>query len=618
MDQKSTDYTGKKDYLDTLADKLEALGLAEESYVNQLSERLEPILGEAESAGEEEERESEEGDALKEKSDPDVFSGKHRLNKKQTKGYAFYKDPVVWLLLLLTGVVMSVILKSGFYTDDIILSYQSKYFIWETGTDVRAYLGVVVQSWLNQGRFFPVSNIYVSLLMHYVSSAFVYKLLILLFVVLNVYVFGAFIRRLTGSRDFSLLAMAVVPVCLQIRAYHDGLVAYHLLMQVVFLLLLLSAMALQQFLIKKRPVWLLVSLVPYTIGLLTYEVFYISIFLLCFLVFFYEAESIRRAFSWRNIKHTFFIILPYFLIMTGLFLLVLHVKKVYGVSYEGIQAEFSPVNVFITAAKQAFAAVPLSYHLLCNDNLEHIFHNNPITILRTAKLQDFAAAIFLAVLSYQVLKKKWALQNKYSLLGIALTLLLAPAVLIGISARYQKELFWGIGHIPVYLEYFGITLLGILIVGGLLYKLKKEKLRRLAAGFCSFILGFVLLVQIQDNRVVIDIMNDVYLYSRELLDESIEAGTFSELEDGSILLVENEPLYLGYPGKEYFSYKTGKHLEVYRMEEFLEQGYPENTTVYILSYEADRYRQKLTLKEAVYESYDKEPRVKNIYAWQKK
>lgn len=40
--------TGETDYLDSLVDKMEALGLAEESYVNQLGDRLEPILGEAE------------------------------------------------------------------------------------------------------------------------------------------------------------------------------------------------------------------------------------------------------------------------------------------------------------------------------------------------------------------------------------------------------------------------------------------------------------------------------------------------------------------------------------------------------------------------------------------
>lgn len=44
----------EKDYLDSLVDKMEALGLARESYVNQLSERLEPILGEADEENSEE------------------------------------------------------------------------------------------------------------------------------------------------------------------------------------------------------------------------------------------------------------------------------------------------------------------------------------------------------------------------------------------------------------------------------------------------------------------------------------------------------------------------------------------------------------------------------------
>ncbi len=40
--------TEERDYLDSLVDKLEALGLAEGSYVNQLCDHLEPILGEVE------------------------------------------------------------------------------------------------------------------------------------------------------------------------------------------------------------------------------------------------------------------------------------------------------------------------------------------------------------------------------------------------------------------------------------------------------------------------------------------------------------------------------------------------------------------------------------------
>lgn len=626
--EKRREQTGETEYLDSLVDKMEALGLAEESYVNQLSERLEPILGEAEEPEKSEELSLSDGDCTGETDGEKQNAGKQRAKRtadgrsgaggsvsgeKCTNWYTFYRDPAVWLLLLLTGVSLSVILKSGFYEDDAVLSFQSKYFIWNTGTDIQTYLKAVVQSWLNQGRFFPISNIYVSLLMHYVSSAFVYKLIILLFVVLNVYVFGAFVRRLTGSRSFSLLVMAVVPMCMQVRAYHDPLVAYHLLMQVLLLFLLFTAMALRRFLEKKRAVWLLVSLAVYTIGLMTYEVFYISIFFLCFLVFFYEAESVRKAFCWRNIKRTFFIMLPYALIMAGLFFLSLRVKQKYGVSYDGIQAVFSLKKILLTAAKQIVAAAPLSYRLLCNEQMGHMFHWNPLTILKTAKLQDFAAAFVLAAAAFPLLRKPWKLKNKGSLLGMALTLLLAPAALIGVSSKYQRELIWGIGHIPVYLEYFGITVLGVLLAGWLLDRLKKEKQRRLAAVFCSLALGFALLVQIQDNRAVVEGMNNANLYCREMLDKSIEEGVFSKLEDGSILVVENEPVY---PGKDYFSYKTKKHLQVYGKTEFLEQGCPENTTVYILSYKADRYQQKLTLKEAIYESAEKEPRILHVYRWQ--
>lgn len=480
--------------------------------------------------------------------------------------------------------------------DDMNLSYQSKYYIWDMGIDLWTYLRQAVQGWLDSGRFFPMSTIYVTLLMHYVSSAFVYKLCILIFILLNVYVFGAFVRRLTESRSFSLLAMAILPLCFQIRDYHDSLTAYHLLMQVLLLLSLFAAMALLQFLEKKKWIWLALSLIPYTLGLLTYEAAYASIFVLFFLTLLYQAETLKSIFGWANIKRTFFTMLPYALIMIALFGVSMYVKHVHGLNYEGIQAEFSAGKVLETAGKQLYAALPLSYHLSYNNRLGY----HPLSYIRAASIPDFIAAAFLIVLSFQLLKKKWTVKNGKSLLGMGLSLLLVPAVLIGISAKYQKELVWGLGHIPVYLEYFGFVLCGILLISNLLNWVKKEKLRRFGALCFSFLFGFILLVQLGDNRATVELLNEKFLYSRELLDEGAKRGIFSELEDGSILIVENEPLYLGYPGKGYFCYTTGKKLEVYRMDEFLEQAYPENTPVYILSYETDKYRQELTLKEAVY------------------
>lgn len=64
-----------------------------------------------------------------------------------------HKDVLVWLILIFTAVAMGAILTSKFYGDDVVLSYQSKNFVRDYETNLRAYLGVVVQSWLQQGRF---------------------------------------------------------------------------------------------------------------------------------------------------------------------------------------------------------------------------------------------------------------------------------------------------------------------------------------------------------------------------------------------------------------------------------------------------------------------------------
>lgn len=500
---------------------------------------------------------------------------------------------LVWLILLFTTVVLSAILTSKFYGDDVILSFQSKNFVRETGTNLRMYLGVVLQSWKEQGRYFPVSNIYVSVLMHYVSNPLVYKLWIVGFILLDVYAFGAFTRRLTGSRYFSLLAMVIVPICFNVRTYHDPLVSYHLLMQVLMLAMLLTSMGLLKYLKGHKFRWLLLSFVPYTLALLTYEAAYISIFVLCFLAFFYGAEKFRDAFCWRNIKRTFFAILPYFLIIVGVFLITLRIKSLYGVHYEGIQPSFSPKAVAVTVAKQMVAAIPFGYHVLFKE-----LHHSLFGILRAAKIQDFVAAAFLVLLSFWLFTKNYKIKNKWCVIGIGFSLLVAPALLIGISTKYQRELYWGIGNLVVYLEYFGITLLLILIFGGLLNLLKNRIARRIVAAVLSLGLGFTIFVLMQDNRTIIGFKNEEY-YPLKVIDEGAERGYFSELEDDSVFVIDN----FGYPPKGYYSYSAGKQMEVYSMEEFLEKDppCPEGTTVFVCTCVADSQQQDLTVKKTTYQ-----------------
>ena len=168
-------------------------------------------------------------------------------------------------------------------------------------------------------------------------------------------------------------------------------------------------------------------------------------------------------------------------------------------------------------------------------------------------------------------------------------------MLIGISTKYQRELYWGIGNLVVYLEYFGFTLLFLLVVRGLFRVFNKEAFRRIAAAAFSLVLGFIVFVLMQDNRAVIEMKNGEY-YPLKVVDEGVDRGMFSELEEGSILIIEN----LAYPPKGYFSYKAGKNVEIYSMEEFLEKSYPEGTVVFLCTCIADPYEQDLIMKKAVW------------------
>lgn len=615
-----------KDYLDTLVDKLEKLDLAEESYVNQLGQRLNPILGDRSEAGEMPEagetpeagRTPEAGKTLEGGRKPEA--GKASAAAVSTeKPQAFrrlYRDPFFWQALGLTTLIMTVILLGGFYMDDVILSYASKAYVWETGLSVKDYIRTNMDVWLQQGRLFPLSNIYVSLLLYLVPNAFCYKLCILLFIVLDVYVLGCFLWKMTGNRWFTLLNMAIVPVCFQIRAYHDGLVAYHLLMQVVLLILLLTAMSLLKFMETKKPGWMAVSLLLYLAGLLTYELAFINIFILCFLVFCDRKERLRDVFCWKNVWRTCKYILPYFAVTLGVLGATLYIKNKYGGSYEGIQSNMDIGRVITTTVKQGIAALPLSYHVLANDSLGNMLHNHPLDILKAIKWMDLVILAGFFGLLFGIMKSREKIYRKLSLWGIGLTLWGIPSLLIGISSKYQRELYPGIGHIPVYVEYFGATLTGTLLFSWLCDKIKKQRLRTGVQAFCYLLLGFALLLQLQDNRAITEHLNKTYKYSRDILDNSIEAGVLEPLEEGDILLIENPVVYLDYPGKEYFSYKSGKHIQVFRPEEYRKEleketgGAINSTPVYILEYDTSKDEQFLLLTKAEHIEIDDEGTMK--------
>lgn len=513
----------------------------------------------------------------------------------------FCRDRYVWLSLMVTVLSMAVLLAGGFYMDDSVLSYLTRAKAADAG--IWNYIGENITSWLHQGRIFPISNIYVSFLMCFVPNAFVYKLIILIFVLLDVYVMGLFVWRMSGQKSVAYLAMGAMPLLFQIRYYHDGIVGYHLLMQIIILVILLSALALNRYMESRKKSWLVLSLGLYTAGILTYEIGFVGIFVLCFVAFCHQKEGLKSVFTWKNVWKTVKNIMPFFLITIAVLALTMYVKGAYGTGYDGVQVSMEPGKIAGTACKQALAAFPLSYFLLAK-NMGYAFERGLGTFIKNVRPVDIAAvAVFLFVL-YKKCGEKIRIHTRPLLWGVALVLWWVPSLIIGMSAKYQTELFWGIGHIPVYVEYFGIMLFALLLFSFCLSLIKNEKARKVFSGIIYAGLGLVMMINLQNNRIVTGLLNETYKYSRDLLDASFKDGFLEDVPEGAVLIVENPKIYLDYPGTDYISFMAGKKVNVTGPDDYTQSvtaGFSGKTTIipnentFILTYEYEKEAGSITL-----------------------
>jgi hypothetical protein len=125
---------------------------------------------------------------------------------------------------------------------------------------------------------------------------------------------------------------------------------------------------------------------------------------------------------------------------------------------------------------------------------------------------------------------------------------LLPASLIAVSQKYQQELRWGEGYLPVYVQYFGVILvaLGLLMRwrGGVIFSPSGRHWRSVA---CA-VLASCLLVNIHDNRLVVEQANIELHYRRSALVEALSRGILAEVPEGATLVIADRYSYNPRPG----------------------------------------------------------------------
>jgi len=433
------------------------------------------------------------------------------------------------------------LLFSGYYSDDMVNSVIRPTQELEGGTFFKYYVSAN-KSWISaNGRLFPVSSFLTGLIYYYSNNLSAYKIIILLLVIIDIFLFGYFIKLLTNDKYLSYLLMLVVPSFFQYRLYHDPILSFGGLLQILFLMLLLSLIFLQKFLISRKYSYLAVSVIFFNLCLYSYEVSFVLLPVWLFLIF------QRRGNFKRALALTYPFLLSFLLAVTLNVLARFIWRETSATGYIGTKFNFNIAAILRTFYLQLGSAIPLSYYL---GNPSRIFNHTISYLLLNFKLL-YGLIMSIFTIAYVNLSKRVRFEIEWKNFVIpGIIFFLFPAFLISLSDKYQQELNrygFGMGYLPVYIEYFGLLMI---FAGSLLLLLKSTESARVRK-FISFILlislNLILLVNLESNSVVVDKANIDLFYRRTALEHSLENNILGGVPENSKILIVDQYIYDPYP-----------------------------------------------------------------------
>jgi len=342
----------------------------------------------------------------------------------------------------------------GWYGDDAQFSYLTSALAARHETLWQAIVAANAL-WLDHnGRLYPLAIVEKYALFDLIHQATLYKALLLGLTLACIAAFAGLVRVLAGETA-AWLSACVVAAALPLRAYHDADLAYNGMLQLILLALLASLGAWRRAVLGRDPWAALLALVLYAAIGLTYEIGY--------LFFPLYACVVRPARSWpRAVLGVWPFALTSVALGAASAWLRAHVRFAGGSSY---RAGTDPAAYATAFAKELIAGIPLTYELF---DPQHLFPS----LWQIARLDAgpyafripvalaFALAVF-ALLSWRAGAARAgegrARLGVAAALGAGLAVL--PVPLIALSAKYQHELAWGLGYLPVFLQLFGVALL---------------------------------------------------------------------------------------------------------------------------------------------------------------
>lgn len=389
--------------------------------------------------------------------------------------------------------------------------------------------------WVNvNGRFFPAAW-YVYYIFYIFDTVYSYKLFLLSITIVGIGTFSYLIYLLSKDKYLSFLFLFLTPIFFQYRFYHDPMLSFHGLMQILFLHITLSLIFLTKYLQDSLRHNYYISIFFFFLALITYEITYIFILLFIPIIL----SDIKLKNNWKKI---FYLSIPYIVILCFLTLLTLYFRSHAAAPSGAYVPNWNLLTVLKTYFNQTLSVLPTSYSIATGD-ISSFFH--------FITFGDIAIVFFFMLLYiYSISFKKQRVLNK-NLLFLGVLLIVLPGVLISLSPKYQSEIQFGIAYLPVYIQSFGASLLLALFI-------KKSSSIKTHLSIASLICA-VLLVHLTTNNKVVDLVNQSFKPEREVLTLFFSGSFGKEIPNHATIQFPSEsPLHR----KEFLNMLTGKDINI--------------------------------------------------------
>jgi hypothetical protein len=372
-----------------------------------------------------------------------------------------------------------------------------------------------------EGRFFPA----MIGLLYATYAAFptltVYKAWIFTLIIVDAIALAFLIRRLTNSAPLAWIGILVFAAGIQFRNFHDPVIAFHGAMQVLFLLIVLSLLAFLYALRSDRLWPLALAAISYGAALLMYE----SVYGLCILYPFVAWRSGRTRRNAAVVSSPMVIIAGVVLIIT----LILRANAPSQSLGSSVTIGYDFRAVAKAFSEQVIAAIPGTYTLFDPAGFLKLLPHYP------ARGFVVACAVFgvsaLALLS--LLRRRACAVDLTLITGLGVGLWTLPAVPVALALKYQGQLTWGLGHLNVYLQIIGVSLLAVAFAAWLASS--SVPVKSLVAVSFSLLLACGSCATAETNASIGWLFSSVR-DDRSVIAEALKAGALRGVPDGAYIL----------------------------------------------------------------------------------